>query len=330
MPLPAVQETYSGRVNEVTLGGGKRTKTLTIGGAKTIPYGGDPAATGRRPVLAIDVLDSAPADWPAVLAEPYGAVLSDPAAWARKAVDEFGADLVCVKFDGLHPDKGNLGADHAVEVTKKVLAAVGVPVILWGSGNDEKDNAVMPKVSQAAKGEKALLGTVTQDNYKSLTATALADQHLLIAQAPLDINIAKQVNILVSDMGLPLESLVMFQTTGTLGYGLEYAYSIQERERLAALGGDKLMALPVICDVGFESWRAKETKAPTADAPQWGDAARRGPLWEATTAVALLQSGVDIVRMRHPAAVAIVRAYIDSVWGAASKAVPSSRFQVPS
>jgi acetyl-CoA decarbonylase/synthase complex subunit delta len=313
MPLPAVQESYSGRVNEVTLGGGTRKKTLTIGGAKTIVYGGDRAVTGNRPLIAIDVLDSAPQDWAPVLAEAYGNVLSDPAAWARKAVEEFGADLVCVKFDGIHPDKGNLGAAEAVAVTKKVIAAVGVPLILWGSGNDEKDNTVMPKVSEAAKGEKVLLGTVTQDNYKSLTATALADQHLLIAQAPLDINIAKQVNILVSDMGFPLESLVMFQTTGTLGYGMEYAYSIQERERLAALTGDKLMAAPVICDVGYETWRCKESKA---DLPQWGDAAKRGPLWEATTAVSLLQSGVDIVRMRHPAAVAVVKTYIDSVWGA--------------
>jgi acetyl-CoA decarbonylase/synthase complex subunit delta len=313
MPLPAVQESYSGRVNEVTLGGGTRKKTLTVGGAKTIVYGGDRAVTGNRPVIAIDVLDAAPQDWAPVLAEAYGNVLSDPAAWARKAVEEFGADLVCVKFDGLHPDKGNLGAAEAVAVTKKVLGAVGVPVILWGSGNDEKDNAVMPKVSEAAKGEKVLLGTVTQDNYKSLTATALADGHLLIAQAPLDINIAKQVNILVSDMGFPLESLVMFQTTGTLGYGMEYAYSIQERERLAALTGDKLMAAPVICDVGYETWRCKESKA---DLPQWGDAAKRGPLWEATTAVSLLQSGVDIVRMRHPVAVAVVKAYIDSIWGA--------------
>jgi acetyl-CoA decarbonylase/synthase complex subunit delta len=313
MPLPAVQESYSGRVNEVTLGGGTRKKTLTIGGAKTIVYGGDRAVTGNRPVIAIDVLDAAPQDWAPVLAEAYGNVLSDPAAWAKKAVEEFGADLVCVKFDGIHPDKGNLGAAEAVVVTKKVIGAVGVPVILWGSGNDEKDNAVMPKVSEAAKGEKVLLGTVTQDNYKSLTATALADGHLLIAQAPLDINIAKQVNILVSDMGFPLGSLVMFQTTGTLGYGMEYAYSIQERERLAALTGDKLMAAPVICDVGFETWRCKESKA---DLPQWGDAAKRGPLWEATTAVSLLQSGVDIVRMRHPGAVAVVKAYIDSVWGA--------------
>jgi acetyl-CoA decarbonylase/synthase complex subunit delta len=313
MPLPAVQESYSGRVNEVTLGGGTRKKTLTVGGAKTIAYGSDRAVTGRRPLIAIDVLDAAPQDWAPVLAEAYGNVLSDPAAWAKKAVEEFGADLVCVKFDGIHPDKGNLGAAEAVAAAKKVLGAVGVPVILWGSGNDEKDNAVMPKVSEAAKGEKALLGTVTQDNYKSLTATALADGHLLITQAPLDINIAKQVNILVSDMGFPLESLVMFQTTGTLGYGMEYAYSIQERERLAALTGDKLMAAPLICDVGYETWRCKESKA---DLPQWGDPARRGPLWEATTAVALLQSGVDIVRMRHPGAVAVVKAYIDSVWGA--------------
>jgi acetyl-CoA decarbonylase/synthase complex subunit delta len=319
MPLPAVQEIYSGSVNEVTLGGGSRKTTVKIGGAKTIPYGGDAPATGRRPGIAIDVLDAAPTEWPPALAEAYAGVLADPAAWAKKAVEEWGADLVCVKFEGIHPDRGDRDAAHAVGVTKKVLAAVGVPLILWGCGNDEKDNAVMPKVSEAAKGEKVLLGTVTQDNYKNLTATALADGHFLIAEAPLDINIAKQVNILASDMGFPLARLVMYQTTGSLGYGMEYAYSIQERERLAALAGDKLMAMPVICDVGYESWRAKEAKIPTAEAPQWGDADRRGPLWEAVTAVALLQSGVDIVRMRHPSAVASVKAYIDSVWGSAKQ-----------
>ncbi len=316
MPLPVAQESYSGRVNEITLGGGTRKTAVTIGGARTIAYGGDRATTGRRPVIAIDVLDAAPTDWAPPLAEAYRDVFDDPAAWARKAVEKFGADMVCLKFDGIHPDKGNRAADHAVAVTRKVLAAVGCPLILWGCGNDEKDNAVMPKVSEAAKGENVLLGTVAQDNYKNLTAVAMADGHFLIAQAPLDINIAKQCNILVSDMGFPLERMVMFQTTGALGYGLEYAYSIQERERLAALSGDKLMALPVICDIGYESWRAKEAKITAAEAPKWGDADRRGPLWEAATAVALLQSGVDILRMRHPAAVATVKAYIDSVWGA--------------
>ncbi len=317
MPLPDVKDSYSGTVNKITLGGGgTRTSSVTIGGAKTVPYGAQAGATGNRPVIAVDVLDTAPEDWPPVLAEVYQDVLQDPAAWAKKAVEEVGADLVCVKFDGIHPDRGDLGAQHAVHVTRQVLEAVGVPVILWGCGNDEKDNEVMPKVSEAAKGELALLGTVSQDNYKSLTAVALADGHFLIAEAPLDINIAKQVNILVSDMGFPLERLVMFQTTGALGYGMEYAYSIQERERLAALQGDKLMAMPVICDVGYEAWRAKEAKTPTDDAPEWGDAKDRGPAWEAVTAVSLLQSGVDIMRMRHPQAIATARSYIGSVWGA--------------
>jgi acetyl-CoA decarbonylase/synthase complex subunit delta len=315
MALPAFVEGYSGMVNELTIGGGRRTKTLTVGGEKTIPHGGAGAVAGRRPIIAMDVYDTAPDDWPDTLAEPLASVLGDPAAWARKVVEECGADMVCLKFAGIHPDKGDRDAAHAVDVTRRVLRAVGVPLALWGSGSIEKDNAVLPKVSQAAKGERALLGTVTQDNYKLLTATALADGHILIAEAPLDINIAKQTAILVSDMGFPLDRLVLYQTTGCLGYGLEYTYSLQERQRLAALAADKLMALPVICDIGYESWRAKEAKASTADAPAWGDARRRGPLWEAVTAVTLLQSGADILVMTHPAAVATVREYIDAWWG---------------
>jgi len=193
-----------------------------------------------------------------------------------------------------------------------VLKAVGVPLVLWGCGNDEKDNQVMPKVSEAAKGENALLGSAKEDNYKALTAVALADGHNLITHAPLDINIAKQVNILVSDMGFPLERIVTFQATGALGYGIEYAYSIQERQRLAALGGDKMMAMPAICDVGYESWRAKEAKL--VDAPGWGTAGDRGPMWEATTAICLLQAGVDIIRMRHPRAAATVKNFINQIW----------------
>ena len=229
----------------------------------------------------------------------------------KKCVEDFGAELICLKFDGIHPDKADKDADHAVKVTEEVLRAVGVPLVLWGSGNDEKDNMVMPKVSEVAKGENCLIGTITEDNYKALTAIALADGHNLISEAPLDINISKQVNILASDMGFPLERIVTFQTTGALGYGIEYAYSIQERQRIAALGGDKMMAMPVICDVGYEAWRAKEAKL--EDAPGWGDVTNRGPMWEAMTAVCLLQAGVDVIRMRHPKAVAVVRAFISEI-----------------
>jgi acetyl-CoA decarbonylase/synthase complex subunit delta len=317
MSVPEIVESFTGLVNKVTLGapkadGGTRSSTVTVGGARNVVYGGSPEDAGEKPVIAIDVVDTKPGDWPDVLAEPYKDVLENPADWAKKAIEEFGADLICVKFDGIHPDKAGKDASHAVKVTQQVLKAVGVPLILWGCGNDERDNQIMPKVSEAAKGENCLIGTVTEDNYKSLTAIALADNHHLITQAPLDINIAKQVNILVSDMGFPLEKIVTFQATGALGYGIEYSYSIQERQRLAALGGDKMMAMPVICDVGYEAWRVKEAKL--EDAPGWGPVQNRGPLWEAATAICLLQAGADIIRMRHPRAVAIVKNFINQIW----------------
>jgi acetyl-CoA decarbonylase/synthase complex subunit delta len=317
MPVPKVAESFAGSVNRVTIGatkdsGGTRTSTITVGGARNVVYGGATEDAGEKPVIAMDVLDSKPEDWPEALAEAYKDVLDSPGDWAKKCVEEFGAELICVKFEGIRPDKQDLDASHAVKVTEEVLKAVGVPLVLWDCGNDEKDNKVMPKVSEAAKGENVLLGSAKEDNYKALTAVALADGHNLITHAPLDINIAKQVNILVSDMGFPLERIVTFQATGALGYGIEYAYSIQERQRLAALGGDKMMAMPAICDVGYESWRAKEAKL--VEAPGWGAAGDRGPMWEATTAVCLLQAGVDIIRMRHPRAAATVKNFINQIW----------------
>ena len=317
MPVPEIAERFTGSVNSITLGatkegGGTRTSTVTIGGAKNVVYGSSAADAGKKPVIAMDVLDSKPDDWPDVLLEPYKDVLDSPGDWAKKCVEEHGAEVICIKFEGIHPDKGDKDAAHAVKVTEEVLKAVGVPLVLWGCGNDEKDNEVMPKVSGAAKGEKCLIGTVTEDNYKSLTAIALADGHYLITEAPLDINIAKQVNILASDMGFPLERIVTFQATVALGYGIEYAYSIQERQRIAALTGDKMMAMPAICDVGYETWRAKEAK--TTEAPEWGPAEDRGPMWEVATAVCLLQAGVDIIRIRHPRAAAAVNNFINQVW----------------
>ncbi|MHC4808279.1 MAG: CO dehydrogenase/acetyl-CoA synthase subunit delta [Planctomycetota bacterium] len=317
MPVPKISESFAGSVNRVTLGAGKdaggtRSSTVTVGGARNVAYGGSFEDANEKPVIAMDVIDTKPEDWPDPLAEPYKDVMDSPADWAKKCVEEFGADLICLKFDGIHPDKADKDAAHAVKVTQEVLKAVGVPLILWDSGNDEKDNQVMPKVSEAAKGENCLIGAAEEDNYKSLTAVALADGHNLITAAPLDINIGKQVNILVSDMGFPLERIVMFQSTGALGYGMEYSYSIQERQRLAALSGDKVMAMPIICDAGYESWRAKEAKL--ADAPGWGAVQDRGPMWEATTAICLLQAGADIIRMRHPKAVATVKDFINQIW----------------
>lgn len=319
MEIPNVADKWTGSVNEITLGatkdkGGSRGKTITIGGSKCIPFMDFEGNPGHKPVVAMDVYDTPPDDWNETLTKPFEDVINDPAQWAKKCVEQYGADLICLKLDGVHPDKGNRSAEDAVKTVKSVLASVSVPLIIWGCEHDEKDNEVMPKVSQAAKGENCLMGIVSQDNYKTLTATCLADGHCIITMAPVDINIGKQVNILVSEMDFPLNRIVMFQSTGALGYGLEYTYSIQERERLAALTGDRMMSMPVICDVGHEAWRSKEAKSSDSDAPQWGPREERGPLWETVTAVSLLQSGVDIIRMNHPRAVAVVKKCIDRLY----------------
>ncbi len=317
MQIANVADKWTGAVKEVTIGatkdqGGTREKTVTVGGAKSIPFMDFDGDQGKRIAIAMDVYDIPPEDWPEPLLKNYEDVVNDPASWAKKCA-EYGADLICLKLDGIHPDKGNKSADDAVNTVKSVLEAVNIPLIIWGCENDEKDNEVMPKVSQAAAGERCLLGGATQDNYKTITAVCLADGHNLITQAPVDINIGKQVNILVTDLGFPLDRIVMFQTTGALGYGIEYCYSIHERGRIAALSGDNQMAVPVICDVGHEAWRAKEAKATDSEAPQWGSFAERGIMWEAITAVSLIQSGVDIIRMYHPKAVSITKEHIDKL-----------------
>ena len=316
MTVPDVKEKWSGRVNAVTLGataaeGGTRGRTVTIGGESGIPFLSFDGERPHPPAIALDVLDKQPADWPQPLAEVYSDVWSDPVAWARK-VQELGADLVNRRLVSTHPDEGDRSAQQAAETVRAVLEAVEIPLIIWGCDVPEKDQKVMPKVAEAAGGENCLLGAATEAEYRTLTAAAQAYGHKLIALAPCDINKQKQVNILVSDMGYPVEEIVIYPSTASLGYGMEYIYSILERGRLAALSGDKFMAPPVILDVGYEAWRAKEARSSNE---AWGPADRRGPAWEAITATDLLQGGADLLVMRHPQAVEVVRNTVNQLVG---------------
>ncbi len=311
-------EKWAGAVNMVTLGAtresaGTRASTVTLGGAATLPFLHFEGQIPNRPVVAMEVLDIEPQGWPQALAQPFGDVLRDPAAWAAKCVSDFGAEAICLRLVSAHPDNQDTSPDHAAEVVKKVLGAVSVPLIIWGCGDDAKDNEVMPRASEAAAHENCALGTARQDNYKTITAACLADGHKLITEAPIDINIAKQVNILVSDMGLSTDRIIMYQATGGLGYGMEYAYSIMERSRLAALSGDKMLAMPMLAVVGSEAWRAKEAKAPDEEGAQWGPQHQRGPIWEAVTANCFLHGGVDMVIMWHPEAVKMVKHSLDAL-----------------
>lgn len=319
MAIPDAKEKWSGRVNTVTIGatkaeGGTRGRTVTIGGADGIAFLGFDGQTPHAPAIALDVLDTAPTDWPQPLADAYDEVWSDPAAWARRA-KELGADLVNLRLAGTHPDEGNRSPEQAAETVRAVLAAVDLPLIIWGCDVPEKDQLVMPKVAEVAQGENCLLGAATETEYRTIAAAAQAYGHKLITLAPCDINKSKQVNILVSDTGFPLIDIVIYPTTAALGYGMEYVYSILERGRLAALSGDRLMAQPVILDVGYEAWRAKEARAVDGDADAWGPIEQRGPAWEAVTATTLLQGGADLLVLRHPAAMAAVRNAVKQLVG---------------
>jgi len=324
MEIPDVRESFPQAIYTVRLGatskeGGTRTSVVTVGGERALPFHHFDGEIPNPPVVAMEVWDIPPEDWPAPVREPFSDVLSSPSEWAKKCVEEYGADLICLRLVGCDPSGENRSPAEAAAVVKEVLRAVGVPLIIWGCGNPDKDNEVFPVVGEAAAGENCLLGTITQDNYKTLVAVATAYKHKLIAESPVDINIAKQVNILAMDAGFPLEDLVIYPSTGALGYGIEYVYSIMERIRLAGLGGDKLLAQPILCDIGGEAWGVKEARATKEEQPKWGDERLRGPLWEATTAYMYLLAGADILVMRHPQAVRAVKAMIQTLMAGGKK-----------
>jgi acetyl-CoA synthase len=295
-------------VRTVTLGGtGTRTSAVTIGGAAALPFRhfeGDP---GRPPAIAMEVFDVPPRGYPDSLRRAYGALLQDPAAMARHCVERLGADLISVRLGGTHPDQGDRSPEQAVEVVGAVLKAVGVPLIVTGPSHYEKNNAVMKQVAAAFAGENLLLSWVETDNYKTIAAAAMGYNHCLVAQSPIDVNMAKQLNILLTNMGVAPERIVIDAMTGAIGYGLEYTYSVMERIRTSAFTGDPMLALPMLGTPGYEVAKTKESRAPQTAFPLWGPEAERGALLEIATAMSLLNAGADLLILYHPVAATTVK-----------------------
>jgi acetyl-CoA decarbonylase/synthase, CODH/ACS complex subunit delta len=318
MPVQVLKDRNASKVARVILGatreqGGTRTSTITVGGAASLPFLHFEGEVPNRPVIAMEVVDRVPEEWSDELKNVFAGVLDNPAAWARKCVEECGADLIFLRLQSADPELGNSSSEKCVETVKSVLAAVGVPIAIIGCGIDEVDNKVIAAVAEGCAGENLLLGFATQENYNTIVASCMVHKHTVIAQSPLDINICKQLNILISDMGLPLDKIILDPSIGGLGYGIEYAYSIGERGRIGALQGDRMLGMPVLGTIGYEAWKAKEANVGMDEFPGWGEQAERGILWEAMTASALLQSGLDILVMRHPEAVKLARKNIDDL-----------------
>jgi acetyl-CoA decarbonylase/synthase complex subunit delta len=320
MPVEIPQEKWTGAIRTVTIGatadqGGTRTKTVTVGGHTTLPFLTFEGNVPNRPIVAVEIKNRRPDDWSPILLETWKDVIDDPAAWA-KAAEEAGADMILLSLILSDADGNQITPQKAVEAVKAVLGATGLPVGVFGPGQADVDNELLVAVAEATKGERLLLGICEDKNYRTIVATALANDHLVDSRTPMDVNLAKQLVILISDMGMPLERIIMDPTTGALGYGMEYGYSVMERLRIAALQGDTMTQSPMLVTPGEEAWKAKEAKVGEGVPESWGEWERRAINWEIVTATALVESGADILVLRHPESVRAIKAAIGDLMGA--------------
>lgn len=310
--------TYPGKIAEVQLGatraeGGSRGKVIKIGGEKAPPFYLFESPTPLRPAIALDVFDM-PIPLPGPLKEPYKEVMDDPAAWAKLCVEKLGADLVSIHLVSTDPRVKDTSPQDAAKTVEEILQAVDVPIIIGGSGDNVKDPAVFAKVAETAEGERCMLASVTPDsNVEAITKVALQHGHVLLAWTPVDMGIQRRLNQSLIKSGLPKDRIVMDPTTASLGYGLEYTFTVMERIRLAALKGDEMLQMPMSSG-STNAWGAREA---WLDTPELGPREQRGPLWEAVTALTMLLAGVDIFMMMHPTAFKVVKKTIDSLIGAA-------------
>ncbi|MCL2472878.1 MAG: acetyl-CoA decarbonylase/synthase complex subunit delta, partial [Treponema sp.] len=305
--------TYPVKLGNLKSEGGTRGRTYIVGGANCMPFHFWEGEAPNRPLIAMEVYDCVSEKYPEILRKVYGDVLNKPAEMAKLCVTRYGADLISVKLDGIHPERNNRSAKESVELVKSILAAVDVPLIITGISHYEKNNEVMKAIAQACEGENLLFNWVEQDNYRTIAGAAMAYGHTLVAQAPIDVNISKQLNILLTNMGLSPDKIIIDPMTSTIGYGVEYTYSVMERIRLTGLGGDNMLLSPMIVSVGQECAKIKEFKAGESAFPDWGDLSRRAAYWETATAVTLLYAGADILIMYTPEAVAAVKKTIGSL-----------------
>ncbi len=311
------KESWTGKVREVVLGataaeGGTRKKMVVVGGEETMPFMHFEGKIPHPTAIAIEIKDQRPDDWSPILLEDWGEVVNDPAEWAR-AAEKTGADLLLLRLS-LMDTQGNANTpDRAVQTVKKVLDASGLPLIVFGPGQAEADNALLVPIADTFKGERLLLGICEDKNYRTIVASALANGHLVNARTAMDVNLAKQLNILISDMGMPLDRIIMDPTTGALGYGFEYGYSVMERLRMAALQGDSMTQMPMLVTPGEECWKTKESKVGEGVPKAWGDWRERGITWETLTGMMLIETGADIVVLRHPESVRRIRLAIQDL-----------------
>jgi methylenetetrahydrofolate reductase (NADH) len=301
---------YSGAVRPVKMGNGDNI--VEVGGATSMPFQLFEGDHPHKQLIAMEVTDVKPDEWPEPLLQHFADVLDNPVAWAQKCVKTYGAEAVAITLGSTDPNGMNRSSADASKVAADVINAVDVPVIVWGCGNSDKDTETLRDITSVIGDKKVCLAPLEDSNYKTIGATAMAFQHPIVAASPIDVNLAKQLNILLENLGVSLDTVLMDPSVGALGYGIEYTYSVMERIRIAALTqNDEKLMVPIICNLGCEVWKAKETKLPSDD--MIGDQETRGIMMEALTASCMLMAGGEVMIMRHPKAIALTKELINGL-----------------
>jgi acetyl-CoA decarbonylase/synthase complex subunit delta len=315
MAIEIPKTAYNGKIKEIKLGGD--TQSVTVGGETCYPFYLFEGQMPHKPSIAMEVWDVAPTDWAPAALEPFKDVVNDPVAWAQKCINDYKAEMICLQLISTDPNGLNKGVEEAVTVVKKVAEAIKVPLIIWGTANADKDSEVLKSVAEACQERSLILGPVEEKNYKKIGAAAIAYKHTVVASSPIDINLAKQLNVLIGNLGVPESNLMIDPTVSSIGYGIEYCYSVMERIRMAGLTqSDEKLQFPLVCNISKETWKTKEVKISEQEDPHMGNAEKRGILLEAMSAMCLALAGGDILIMRHPDAIQLVKEMIDELMAA--------------
>ncbi len=298
-------------IGSTNINGGTRSTVIKVGGQMSLPMLSFEGKIPNRPVVFAEVLDFLSDDlWPLFYSN-YSEMTKDLFSWIKE-IEKNEPDGLCIRLTSCDPETKNNSTEYIKKIIPEILKITKLPLIFLGCDNVERDTEILPLICEITRGEKILVGMAVKENYKTISLSAYANEHSVIAQSPLDINLAKQLNILINDIGVPLERIVMHHTTGGLGYGFEYCYSIMERCRLAGLQGDKVVATTIINLVGEETWKTKESKVGLDEEPRWGNPLHRAINWEFVTALGYLQAGSDILVLVHPENIKNVKRIINT------------------
>ena len=299
LELPSVR--YPGRINIVRLGatsqeGGTRKHSVKIGGDVDFPFFSLESPTSLRPAVATEIFDK-PVGIPIPVRQSLGSVVEDPIEWAKKCARECPIDAIALRLVSSDPALEDRSSEECARLVKNLLEEVDLPLIVFGSGNDQKDPAVLERVAEAAEKERVLLSAATLKNdYKRIAHAASRYNHLILSETECDPPSQRILNDHLLDLGLSPNQIVMDPTTAALGYGIEYSISIMEQLRLDALKGDKSIQMPIAAITSY-SWNAREA---WIEDEKLGPIEVRGPLWETQTAISLFLAGAGLFIMLHP------------------------------